>query len=305
MNRKRVGARHHMIGLLLTLSLAVSGSAVALEPVSGLVSTEWLASNLARSDLRIVDVRDSIQGYWQAHIPGAVYLSPEAMRWPDRGVPVKLMPLHVLASLLGRMGVSREMTVVLYSEEGDYKAPYLIWALDYLGHRAAVVLEGGFSKWNREGRAVTQDYPAIVPTRYPVPSFIHEEVRASLDEVKRVGKQADAVLIDVRPTPLYTGETGPWKRRGHIKGTISHFWGDDLKEGGTWRSAQELRKVYEKLGATPNKRIIVTCGQGQMSAHTYFTLKHVLRYPMVENYDGGFNEWSNIDQLPVETGMKP
>jgi thiosulfate/3-mercaptopyruvate sulfurtransferase len=65
------------------------------------------------------------------------------------------------------------------------------------------------------------------------------------------------------------------------------------------------KAAYEKLGITPDKRVITSCGQGQMSAHTYFTLKYILGYPNIRNYDGSFNEWSNIEGLPVETGMKP
>ncbi len=110
------------------------------------------------------------------------------------------------------------------------------------------------------------------------------------------------ILLDVRPAELYTGEKGFWKRKGHIKGAIHHFWGEDLNDDGTWKSKEELTRAYEEIGATPDKTIIVSCGQGLMSAHTYFALKYILGYPRVENYDGGFNQWSSIDELPVEVG---
>ena len=83
------------------------------------------------------------------------------------------------------------------------------------------------------------------------------------------------------------------------------FWGEDLTADGMWKNKVELKAAYEKLGVTPDKQIIASCGQGQMSAHTYFTLKYLLGYPNVRNYDGSFNEWSNIQDLPVETGMTP
>jgi thiosulfate/3-mercaptopyruvate sulfurtransferase len=193
--------------------------------------------------------------------------------------------------------------VIAYAEQGDFKAPYLIWALDYLGHPSAAILDGGFSKWQKEERPVTQDYPKITPTRYTLPSKLNQEVRATLEEVKELVSRGGGVLLDVRPAQMYTGEKGFWKRNGHIKGAINHFWGEDLNEDGTWKSKEDLKKAYEELGATPDKNIIVSCGQGQMSAHAYFTLKHLLGYPNVKNYDGGFNEWSNIDDLPVDTGL--
>lgn len=294
----------HILGWFLIFAILHAIPIMAEESPSKLVSTEWLSANLSKENLRIIDIRGSVKDYWQNHIPGAVYFSPEAMRLADGGVPVKLMPPEALAIMLGKMGVNEKTMIVVYAEQGDFKAPYLIWALDYLGHRSAAVLEGGFGKWQKEGRSVTQDYPKITPTQYPLPFKLHPEVRAKLEEVKKVVSSGGAVLLDVRPTEMYTGEKGDWKRKGHIKGAISHFWGEDLNEDGTWKSREELQKAYEELGATPDKLIIVSCGQGQMSAHTYFTLRYILDYPQVKNYDGGFNEWSNIDELPVETGLK-
>ena len=275
---------------------------MAAEASSELMDTEWLTAHLSEKNLRIVDIRDGIKEYWQGHIPGAVYLSPEALRWPDRGVPVKLIPPEGLAILLGEMGIDENTTVVVYSEKSDYKASYLMWALDYIGHRSSMVLDGGFSNWKAEKRSVTQDYPEIAPKRYRLPRKLNEDVRADLKEVKEIVPRGGAILVDVRPRSLYTGEQGPWKRKGHIKGAIHHFWGNDLKEDGTWKSKEELKKTYERLGVTPDKTVIVSCGQGRMSAHVYFTLKHILGYPKVKNYDGSFNEWSNLEELPVETG---
>jgi thiosulfate/3-mercaptopyruvate sulfurtransferase len=291
------------LGLFLVFAILFVIPVLSQEPPSKLVTTEWLEKNLSKGNLRILDVRGNIQDYWQGHLPGAVYFNPEAMRLADGGVPVKLMPPEALAIMLGKMGVSEKTMVIAYAEQGDFKAPYLIWALDYLGHTSAAILDGGFGKWQKEGRPVTQDYPKITPIRYTLPSKLNQEVRATLEEVKGLVSGGGGVLLDVRPAQMYTGEKGFWKRNGHIKGAINHFWGEDLNEDGTWKSKEDLKKAYEEIGATPDKNIIVSCGQGQMSAHAYFTLKHILGYPNVKNYDGGFNEWSNIDGLPVDTGL--
>lgn len=271
----------------------------------GLVTTQWVAANLSSDDVRIVDVCSGVADYWQAHIPGAVYLSPDAIRWPDQGVPLKLIRPEALVRLLGELGIDKKTTVLIYTETGDYKAAYLLWALDYIGHRSVFILDGGFTKWRREGRPVTQDYPEITPTVYPRPSRLNQDVRATLDEVKAALDDTNTVILDVRPVALYTGEQGASKRKGHIAGAINHFWGRDLTPNGVWRSKQDLTEVYNSLGATPERRIIVSCGQGQMSAHAYFTLKYILGYKNVANYDGGFNEWSNIDELGVNKGMEP
>jgi thiosulfate/3-mercaptopyruvate sulfurtransferase len=293
-----------IFGLMLVLMTSLVVPISAEELPSKLVSTEWLSDSLSKGNLRIIDIRGSVRDYWQGHIPGAVYFNPEVIRLADNGVPVKLMPPEALAIMLGKMGVNEKTLIVVYAEQNDFKAPYLIWALDYLGHPSAAILEGGFGKWQKEERSVTQDYPKITPVEYPLPLKLHLEVRAKLEEVKKVVSSGGAVLLDVRPTEMYTGEKGDWKRKGHIKGAINHFWGEDLNQDGTWKSKEDLKKAYEELGATPDKLIITSCGQGQMSAHTYFTLKYILGYPQVKNYDGSFNEWSNIEELPVETGLK-
>ncbi len=288
----------------LLLAMLLSSPALSQTPGSKLVSTEWLENNLKKENLQIIDVRSNIQDYWQNHIPGAVWLSPEALRLADHGVPGKLMPTQALAIMLGKMGVGRATTVVIYDERNDFKPTYLIWALDYLGHPSTLMLDGGFDKWQKEERPVTQDYPKIEPTDYDLTTMPDQEVRASLEEVKEAVKQDRAVILDVRPVELYTGEKGFWKRKGHIPGAINHFWGDDLNQDGSWKEVEQLKDSYEQLGVTPDKTIITSCGQGLMSSHTYFTLKHILGYPRVKNYDGSFNEWSNIDSLPVDTGLE-
>jgi thiosulfate/3-mercaptopyruvate sulfurtransferase len=289
-----------IFGLLLTAAFAR-----AADQETKVVGTNWLNDNLSRPDIRIVDVRNNVADYWQSHIPGAVYMNPEVMRLADGGVPVKLIPPEALVLMLGQMGIDPQTMVLVYAEKGDFKGPYLVWALDYLGHERAAVMEGGFAKWQKEELPVTQDYPKIAAKKYPLPKTLHREVRASVDDVKKVVDSGGALILDVRPLELYTGEKGPWKRKGHIKGALSRFWGEDLTADGMWKNKVELKAAYEKLGAAPGRPIIASCGQGQMSAHTYFTLKYLLGHPDVRNYDGSFNEWSNIENLPVETGMTP
>ncbi|MEN6645397.1 MAG: sulfurtransferase [Armatimonadia bacterium] len=269
-----------------------------------LLTTEALAGQLGGEGQKIIDMREKIQDYWAGHIPGAQWVSPEALRWPENGVPGMVMPVEQLAKLLSALGVTRDTTVVVYAEQSNYPPAYLVWALDYLGHQQSAMLDGGFKKWQAENRTVTQDYPAVTPC--PCFSYIgpNNSVRALTDQVLRCDEKT-TVLLDVRQKKLYTGEEGTWQRKGHIPGAIWHFWGDDLKADGTWKSKEELRATYAALGVTPDKRIITSCGQGQMSAHTYFTLKYVLGFSNVSNYDGSFNVWSSVKSLPVVTGENP
>jgi thiosulfate/3-mercaptopyruvate sulfurtransferase len=287
--------------LVLIVALLVGLPALeARESPSKLVGVEWLAANLKNPGVRIIDLRAEIRDYWESHIPGSVFLDTAALRWPERGVPGKLMPPPVLARLLGEMGIGRDTRIVIYSEVHHYRAAYFAWALDYIGHESWAVLENGFEGWKGNSLPLTQDYPPIKPVSYAWDGAVDPSVRATLEEVK-TRDTGGTVLIDVRPKDLYSGKTGAWKRRGHIPGAINHFWTDDVDAGGKWKSPEILRAAYAEQGVTPDKMIIVSCGQGQMSSHAYFTLKYILGFPRVKNYDGSFNEWSNRDDLPVET----
>ena len=267
------------VGLGFGLCPNVAGQAQG--PVEKMASGEWLAANLADPNIRIIDTRMDILDYWQAHLPGALYLDTDLLRWPEQGVPGKLMNLEALALLLGQMGVGEKTLVIAYYDKNGYPPFFLLWALEYVGHEEFALLEDGIERWRTEGRELTQDYPKIKPGSFRLPGKRKAAIRAQIDEVLKEMK-AEAVLIDVRPEDLYKGEKGAWKRKGHIKGAISHPWAMDLGSEGAWKPKEELLAMYSKQGVTPDKKIIVYCGQGQMAAFTYFSLKHRLGFPNVK-----------------------
>jgi thiosulfate/3-mercaptopyruvate sulfurtransferase len=288
----------------LSVVLLVAASACAQDLPGPRVSPHWLQSNLDMPNLRIVDLRGSIKDYWQGHIPGAVYLHPEALRMADRGTPGVLMPPRTLIRMLGDMGINNNTTVVAYAEGNDPTATYLLWALDYLGHEDYAILNGGFARWADDEHPVTQDYPEITPRQFWLQGMDRAE-RAGLRDVTAAIDDTDTVLLDVRNEALYTGEKGFWQRNGHIPGALHVLWVRNLTESGAWKSEDELRAMYAEMGVTPDSNVIVYCGQGLMSSQTWFTLKHLLGFPNVSNYDGSFSEWSSMEELPVATGSSP
>ena len=285
------------------LTLVGVGAAVAA-PSDLMKTTDWLTANLNRPDVRIVDLRYGIEYYWQAHVPGAVHLYPDALTWPENGAPSKPIPPEAFAQLLGRMGITDTTTVVAYSEVIDSLSPYLTWMLDYVGHKRQALLVGELDRWRAQGCSLTQDFPKIQTAVYKLPAKLNEGVRVRLADVKAALGDKKTILLDVRSPAMYSGDAGYTKRRGHIPGAINRPWLRDLKGDYTWRDSAELKKEYEQLGVTPDKRIIIYCSKGYRSTTTYVTLKHVLGYPNVAVYDGSFSEWSDAADAPVATGPK-
>jgi len=295
------------VAALVVLSFVVLSNATAqpspAEP-GRLVSTEWLDQHKSDPDVRIVDMRYGVKFYWEGHIPNAVFLHPDALRFPEHGAPERMMPPEMLVKVLGRMGINRNTMVVIYAEEVDSLAPYLVWQLDCLGHKRSAVLDGGYTKWLADGRTKTQEYPVIEPCAYQLPAKPASGVRATLAEVKQATTSGGTVLLDVRPAAQFTGDGGPWIRKGRIPGAVNRDWVLDLGIGGRLKEADSLRLAYAALGVKPDRPVIVYCGKGLRSTNTYFVLKYVLSFPNVKVYDGSFSEWASHPELPVESGPK-
>lgn len=293
----------NLLLLAAVVLLGAPGFAQDEPALPRVVTGEWLAANLKDETVKLVDCREDIRDYWKGHIPGAVWVSPEALRWPDCGVPGKFMGRDGFKALLASLGLHQETKVICYADTLDYRATYLAWALDYVKHGQIAVLDGGFKQWQAQQRPVSQDYPTITACPcYWLPPAPNEALRVTLSQVQDGLKDPGTVLLDVRAKDLYTGAKGFWKRNGHIPGAIWHSWQDDVTPEGALKPVAELRAAYAALGVTPDKRVISSCGQGQMSSHTYWVLKYVLGYKNVANYDGGFNEWVSHADLPVATG---
>jgi thiosulfate/3-mercaptopyruvate sulfurtransferase len=271
-----------------------------------LIETGELANTTDQPSVRIVDLRSSFSDYLRGHIPNAVYLPFQTLQVPRNGVPAQLPDRISLERIMGNyLGISNNMWVILYSEKSDPNATYLLWTLDYLGHKKVGVLNGGWEKWTADNLPQTQYYPSLSSKK-----FFGRIIGESLAEKKWVLNRLSArnvVIIDARSPQQYSGEEGEEIRRGHIPGARNMFWertleGEEIK---VWKKKEDLEKIFVEAGVTKDKEVIVYCRTGREGSHLYFTLKYVLAFPNVRLYRGSWVEWSADRKLPTTVGVEP
>ncbi len=269
-----------------------------------LISPKELYEKLNREEkIIILDLRKSIKEYWKEHIPGAQWIHFENFRFPREGIPAFFIPTELFIQKLGKLGITKDTPVVLYDAEGTFIPFYVAWGLDYIGHKEIYVLHGGFNHWKDLDLPTTKDYPKIKGKDYGG-FIINENIRASLEDVKRVLGRKDVVILDARTPELYEGKAGFWKRLGRIKGAVNRFWKQDFEEkvnkyGEKYyllKPKEDISIFYESVGVKDAREVILYCGQGLMSAATYYVIKYYLRLnDNVKLYDGSWNEYSQTD----------
>ncbi len=273
---------------------------------SVLVDVDWLKANLNKEGLRIVEVDyDPKLAYDQGHIPGAVLIdwrkdvnNPNERDFIDAAGFEKLM---------SRLGISNNTRVILYGDYNNWFATFAFWIFTLYDHENVQVLNGGRKKWIDSGGELTTEIPKIQPTTYNV-KRVNLEYRVFLqDLLKLKASKTDLALVDVRSPAEFKGEiTAPpeypdehAQRGGHIPGAVNIPWGQAVREDGTFKSAEELKQLYESKGVSPDKEVITYCRIGERASHTWFVLKYLLGYPKVRVYDGSWTEWGNLVRFPI------
>jgi thiosulfate/3-mercaptopyruvate sulfurtransferase len=273
-----------------------------------LVTTSWLAEHLHDPNLRILESDEDVLLYDTGHIPGA-----QKIDWhTDLNDPVirdYITPASFQA-LLRRLGIDESTPVIYYGDKNNWWATYAFWVFKLFGFDNVRILDGGRAKWEAEKRAFVTERPKFSTTTYTAPPREDKHIRAFLDDVKKhLG--AKGKLVDVRSPQEYTGEKlhmpdYPQEgalRGGHIPTAKSVPWARAANPDGTFKSAEDLRAIYEKeQGLSKSDDVIAYCRIGERSSHTWFVLTYLLGYDKVRNYDGSWTEWGNAVRVPIEQG---
>jgi thiosulfate/3-mercaptopyruvate sulfurtransferase len=258
------------------------------------------------ANLRIVESDEDILLYDQGHIPNAVMIDWVA----DLNDKVRrdYLGREGFETLCAKNGISNDTTVIFYGDKNNWWACYAFWVFQLFGHTNAKILNGGRKKWIDEKRELTKGKPALPAATYKAQERTDYKIRAFRDQVLQ-HVQAKAPLVDVRSPAEYTGELLHMEaypqegalRGGHIPGAKSIPWGKAVKDDGSFKSADDLKDLYEKAnGLSADQNIVAYCRIGERSSHTWFVLTYLLGYPNVRNYDGSWTEWGNLVGAPIE-----
>ena len=271
-----------------------------------LVETDFVAEHLTHGEFKLIEIDVDTEAYAQGHLAGAIGFNwqtdlEDTLR---RDVPDK----DQWESLLSKAGISNTDTLVLYGDNNNWFATFGYWLFVIYGHDKSKLklINGGRKKWVAEGRALSTEVPAPVPSVYTA-SEPNWELRAYRDEVLQKLGDPNVTLIDVRSADEFTGkviappgmnETA--QRGGHIPGAQSAPWLNAVKEDGTFKSAADLTEYYASKNVSEGKDVIAYCRIGERSSHTWFVLYNLLGYEKAKNYDGSWTEWGSIIGAPIE-----
>ena len=275
-----------------------------------LVSTDWLAAHLADPDLRILDAswylpdsgRNAKADYAAAHIPGARFFDIEEISDQRSALPHMAPPPEKFISRMRAIGVGDGHQVVIYDRSGLFSAARVWWTFRLMGKVDVAVLDGGFPKWQAEGREV-EDMPPVMRDRHMTVQRQAGLVK-DVTQVAHASKLGEAEIIDARSAPRFRGEVAearPGLRAGHIPGAKNVPYSMLLNADGTMKSVADLKGVFQAAGVDLAKPAITSCGSGVTAAVLSLALErtghrnHAL-------YDGSWAEWGMYDDLQVARG---
>jgi thiosulfate/3-mercaptopyruvate sulfurtransferase len=271
-----------------------------------LVETDWVKQNLGKPGIKLVEVDVDTKAYDAGHIAGAVGFNWQSQLQDQ--VRRDIISKKEFEKLLSEAGVSPSDTVILYGDNNNWFAAYGLWLFKIYGHKDARLMNGGRVKWlNEADKELTTERPKIAPTQYHA-SEPDMSLRALLPEVLKVQTENGGNLVDVRSPDEFTGKviappgmTETAQRGGHIPGAKSVPWSTAVNNDGTFKSADELQKIYiQEKRVDPGKGTIAYCRIGERSSHTWVVLKYLLGLSNVKNYDGSWTEYGNVVGAPIE-----
>ena len=275
-----------------------------------LVSTGWLAAHLNDPDLRIIDAsshmaatgRDARAEYMASHIPNARFFDVDEIADKRSALPHMAPPVELFISRMRAMGIGDGHQVVIYDNSDLHSAARVWWTFRLMGKTDVAVLDGGFAKWQAEGRPV-EDMPPMMRDRHITVQRQAGLVR-DVTQVAAASKLGDHEIVDARSAERFRGEAAeprPGLRSGHIPGSKNLPFGGLYNADGTMKDRDALRAAFEAAGVDLTKPVITSCGSGMTAATLSLALERI-GHRNHSLYDGSWTEWGSFPDLKIATG---
>jgi thiosulfate/3-mercaptopyruvate sulfurtransferase len=275
---------------------------------NALVTADWVQEHLEDPKVVVVEVDEDTTSYDKGHIKGAIKLD-----WTTElqdQVRRDFVSKQQFEALLSEKGVANDDTVVLYGGNNNWFAAYAYWYFKLYGHSDVKLLDGGRKKWELDSRELTEELPKREKTSYTAQDQ-DTSIRAFRDEtIEAIGVKN---LVDVRSPDEYAGRLmapahlpqEQAQRAGHVPTSINVPWSKAANDDGTFKSDEELRRIYGDAGLDDSLDTIALCRIGERSSHTWFVLHELLGHSNVKNYDGSWTEYGSLVGVPVALGDEP
>ena len=270
-----------------------------------LISPEELQDIMDNDDVKVVDFRRRIE-YHTSHIPGAINVwRPDQENADHEYAGMRAEP-EQMAEMLGEKGISNEDTVIIYTKGGGHDAARMWWLLTMYGHEDIRLLDGGLDYWKAQGFPTNFfSFGGPESTEYEIDTEdINYSFLAEVDDVVYAMSDENSIILDTRSHAEHIGDSDMGSRSGRIPSPYFVEWTEPINENNTIKTVNEIEEIYLNEGINPDKSVINYCQSGVRSSHTTFVLKELLGYDDVKNYDGSWIEWSDREDLPVESDVE-
>jgi thiosulfate/3-mercaptopyruvate sulfurtransferase len=274
--------------------------------MESLVSTQWLADHLGEADLTIIDSswhmpasgRNGREDYLQAHIPGARFLDIDAVSDRANPAPHMLPSAEDFARAMEELGVSSDDRIVVYDNSPIRTAARGWFMVRHFGVREVAILDGGFQKWIAEGRPTQSGEPEPRNARFQTAE------RGDVVTKQQILGGIELPIVDARGAPRFEGsepDPRPGVAAGHIPGARNVPFSALYNEDGTFRSREELERLFEQGGVDGKHPFVASCGSG-VTANSLLFAAYLLGNDTTRLYDGSWTEWGADPATPKATG---